>query len=348
MVDRSGSMQGTSIAEARNALQLALRSLRPGSFFNILGFGSRFKALFAQSRPYDDTTLAEATKHVEGLEADLGGTEILPALKHVFDAERRPGVPRQVFVLTDGEVSNTDAVIALARQHAGDTRVFTFGIGAGASHHLVEGLARAGEGAAEFIAPGERIEGKVHAAALPRAGAGLHRGQRRLGRPGRRPGPARGAARLRRRARPPLRAGREAGNGDGHAAGHRARRAGRLLAAVRSGVGRGGDARRDALGPPDDPRPRRGPQPAASPPGLAAGARTGPQGRGRSRRRSCGSAPRGASLPATRPSWRSRSAKPRPRARRSFERCRWPSREAGMELASGLSSVHRTTRWRAC
>jgi len=161
LVDRSGSMQGASIVEARNALQLALRSLRPGCLFNVLGFGSRFTALFVQSQPYDDTTLAEATKHVQGLEADLGGTEILPALQHVLGAERRHGLPRQVFVLTDGEVSNTDAVIALARQHAGDTRVFTFGIGAGASHHLVKGLARAGEGEAEFIAPGERIEGKV-------------------------------------------------------------------------------------------------------------------------------------------------------------------------------------------
>jgi Ca-activated chloride channel family protein len=161
VVDRSGSMQGTSIAEARNALQLALRSLRPGCVFNIVGFGSRFDALFPESRPYDDESLAEATAHVRALEADLGGTEILPALEHVFGTEPRKGLPRQLFVLTDGEVSNTDAVIALARRHAGDTRVFTLGIGAGASHHLVKGLARAGEGEAEFIAPGERIEGKV-------------------------------------------------------------------------------------------------------------------------------------------------------------------------------------------
>jgi Ca-activated chloride channel family protein len=161
LVDRSGSMQGTSITEARNALQLALRSLRSGCVFNLVGFGSTFETLFPQSRPYDDQSLAEATKHVERLEADLGGTEILPALEHVLDAERHPGLPRQLFVLTDGEVSNTDAVIGLARQHAADTRVFTFGIGAGASHHLVKGLARAGEGEAEFIAPGERIEGKV-------------------------------------------------------------------------------------------------------------------------------------------------------------------------------------------
>jgi hypothetical protein len=161
LIDRSGSMQGTSIAEARGALQLALRSLRPGCAFNIVGFGSTYEALFPHSRPYDEATLAEAAGHVRDLEADLGGTEILPALEHVLTGTGPKDLPRQVFVLTDGEVSNTDAVIALARRHAGAARVFTFGIGAGASHHLVEGLARAGEGAAEFIAPGERMEAKV-------------------------------------------------------------------------------------------------------------------------------------------------------------------------------------------
>lgn len=161
VVDRSGSMQGASIAEARNALQLALRSLRPGCFFNVVGFGSSFESLFPESRAYDDASLAEATQHVKALEADLGGTEILRALEHVLGAEPKAGLPRQVFVLTDGEVGNTDAVIALGRQHAAHARIFTFGIGAGASHHLVKGLARAGEGEAEFIAPGERIEAKV-------------------------------------------------------------------------------------------------------------------------------------------------------------------------------------------
>jgi len=161
VVDRSGSMQGTSIAEAKNALQLCLRSLRSGCHFNVVGFGSTYQMLFPQSRAYDDASLAEATKHVGELDADLGGTEILPALEHVLGAEPQKGLPRQVFVLTDGEVSNTDAVIELGRQHAGHARIFTFGIGAGASHHLVKGLARAGEGEAEFIAPGERIEAKV-------------------------------------------------------------------------------------------------------------------------------------------------------------------------------------------
>ncbi len=161
LVDRSGSMDGTSIAEARNALQLCLRSLREGIDFNIAGFGSTHELLFPESRPYGDDSLKEASQHVKFMLADMGGTEILPALEAIFKKEPRPGCPRQLFVLTDGEVSNTEAVIALVRKHSASTRVFTFGIGAGASQHLVKGMARAGEGEAEFIAPGERMEGKV-------------------------------------------------------------------------------------------------------------------------------------------------------------------------------------------
>jgi hypothetical protein len=133
----------------------------PGCRFNIIGFGSTYHALFPETRAYDDRSLKAASEHVTGLQADLGGTEILPALTFALEQPRHPSLPRHIVVLTDGEVTNTDAVMALASKHAADARVFTFGIGAGASQHLVRGLARAGRGAAEFIYPGERIEKKV-------------------------------------------------------------------------------------------------------------------------------------------------------------------------------------------
>jgi Ca-activated chloride channel family protein len=161
VVDRSGSMEGTSIEEVRNALQLCLRSMIPGCRFNIVGFGTTYQALFQESRSYDEASLADASKHVAALAADLGGTEILSALNFVLEQKPDPTLPRQIVVLTDGEVTNTDAVMALAKSHAARARIFTFGIGAGASQHLVNGLARAGGGTAEFIFPGERIEPKV-------------------------------------------------------------------------------------------------------------------------------------------------------------------------------------------
>jgi hypothetical protein len=154
-------MDGTSIEEVRNSLQLCLRSMVPGCAFNIVGFGTTIQALFQESRAYDERSLAEASAHVSALKADLGGTEILPALELVLGHPHREGLARQVVVLTDGEVTNTDAVLPLVRRHAAHARIFTFGIGAGSSHHLVKGLARVGGGTAEFIYPGERIEPKV-------------------------------------------------------------------------------------------------------------------------------------------------------------------------------------------
>jgi hypothetical protein len=161
LVDRSGSMNGTSIEEVRNALQLCLRSMVPGCTFNIVGFGSTFQALFQESRAYDEASLAEASAHVGALQADLSGTEILPALEFVLEQPHQQTLARQIVVLTDGQVTNTDAVLALASRHAARSRIFTFGIGAGSSHHLVKGLARVAGGTAEFIYPGERIEPKV-------------------------------------------------------------------------------------------------------------------------------------------------------------------------------------------
>ena len=161
VVDRSGSMKGSSIAQVRNALHLCLRSLITGSSFNIVGFGSRVEALFDGCRPYDESSLATASQHVDSMDATLGGTEILPALEFVLSQPRTSERALQLVVLTDGEVTNTDAVIDLVRRNADRARVFTFGIGRAASHHLLTGLARAGRGAAEFIHPGERLEAKI-------------------------------------------------------------------------------------------------------------------------------------------------------------------------------------------
>ena len=173
LVDRSGSMNGDSIEAVRRALQLCLRSLEEGDAFDVVGFGSTFQTLFGAPRPYAQASLEEASAHVERLQADLGGTEILPALRAVLERPCASGLRREVVLLTDGEVSNDDAVVALAREHAATTRVFAFGIGHAASEHLVRAVARASGGAAEMILPGRALEatvvrqfGRLRAAAL--------------------------------------------------------------------------------------------------------------------------------------------------------------------------------------
>jgi len=161
LLDCSGSMQGDSIAQAQRALALCVRALATHDSFNIVCFGSSFTSLWPTPRPYSQASLEEATQYIQRVQADLGGTEILAPLQHLLQMTPDPERPRQLLVLTDGEVSNEADVIDLCGRYATTARVFAFGIGAGVSEHLVRGVARASHGAAEFIYPGERIEPKV-------------------------------------------------------------------------------------------------------------------------------------------------------------------------------------------
>ncbi|KAH1182208.1 hypothetical protein KIL84_009962 [Mauremys mutica] len=95
-----------------------------------------------QSVAYTQQTMAESLQRVQQLQADLGGTEILAPLQAIYRSPCRDGHPRQLFVFTDGEVGNTQDVIAEVQRHRGAHRCFSFGIGEGASTALVKGIAR--------------------------------------------------------------------------------------------------------------------------------------------------------------------------------------------------------------
>eukprot|EP01106_Pelomyxa_sp_JSP_P013446 TRINITY_DN401_c0_g1_i4.p1 TRINITY_DN401_c0_g1~~TRINITY_DN401_c0_g1_i4.p1 ORF type:complete len:630 (-),score=139.78 TRINITY_DN401_c0_g1_i4:111-2000(-) len=161
LVDRSGSMGGSRISQAKNALQLFLRSLKMGTYFNIVSFGSSFVKLFPRSVVYSDTSFSSAKDHVAEMSANLGGTNVLAPLTDILSSPCQGNLARQIFFLTDGEVSNTAEVILYTKQHAGSTRIFSFGISADASPYLVNGVAKASRGKAEFIQSGVRLELKV-------------------------------------------------------------------------------------------------------------------------------------------------------------------------------------------
>ena len=122
VVDRSGSMSGSYIREAAETLMLFLKSLPEGCSFNIVGFGSRFEKLFPDSVPYNQANLDKAITHAMQLQADLGGTQLYFPLAYIFSRPLIPHLTRQVFVLTDGSVSNTTEVIDLVRKNASRAR----------------------------------------------------------------------------------------------------------------------------------------------------------------------------------------------------------------------------------
>ncbi|XP_026195943.1 von Willebrand factor A domain-containing protein 5A-like isoform X2 [Anabas testudineus] len=170
LLDRSGSMdfhtsgskQGESrISSARDTLLLLLKSLPMGCYFNIYSFGSTYEHVFPKSVEYSEKMMEEALKKVEEMTANLGGTEILEPLEHIYSQPCIPNQPRQLFVFTDGEVENTKEVINLVKKNSGSHRCFSFGIGEGASTALINGLAKEGGGHAQFITGADRMQPKV-------------------------------------------------------------------------------------------------------------------------------------------------------------------------------------------
>ena len=53
--------------------------------------------------------------------------------------------------MTDGQVSDRDAVVNAARQHSEQVRVFTFGLGSGCDVDLVRRTAQAGRGSCSLV-----------------------------------------------------------------------------------------------------------------------------------------------------------------------------------------------------
>ena len=151
VVDCSGSMSGARIRSARECLDAFLSSLPVGSYFNVVRFGSSYKSLFPGSVAYTEETCGQARSLASSMEADMGGTEIRSALDYIFSCPLVGSGQRQIFLMTDGEVWDTDVCVKLARENSGENRIFTLGIGQGADSGIIHGLADASGGDSAYV-----------------------------------------------------------------------------------------------------------------------------------------------------------------------------------------------------
>lgn len=162
VIDTSGSMHGAAIAQARQALDLALARLQPTDSFNVIEFNSRARRLFARAEPATPAFLARARAWVEQLRAE-GGTEMRQALDLALDGNTDPSRLRQVVFLTDGAVGDEAALLEQVRLKLGDTRLFTVGIGAAPNGYFMRKAAEVGRGSAVFIGKPEQVAERMGA-----------------------------------------------------------------------------------------------------------------------------------------------------------------------------------------
>jgi Ca-activated chloride channel family protein len=168
VVDRSGSMSGKKIEQAKEALRFVLNNLRDGDTFNIVAYDSSVESFRPELQRYDDQTRKAALGFVEGIYAG-GSTNIDGALTTALEMIQDSSRPNYVIFLTDGlptaGETNEAKIVDRARQNNKyRTRVINFGVGYDVNSRLLDRLSRANFGQSEFVRPDEDIE--VHVSRL--------------------------------------------------------------------------------------------------------------------------------------------------------------------------------------
>jgi Ca-activated chloride channel family protein len=163
--DTSGSMEGQRIKQAKAALRFCLSKLQLEDRFNILSFASTVSSFEKAHVAASDEMKARALKFVDALDAS-GGTNINGALLRALEHRAPEGRPHLIVFLTDGEPTNgetrPEAILRNVAAASGPgVRLFAFGVGAELNRGLLEDLAEASHGVAEFVSDQENIEEKV-------------------------------------------------------------------------------------------------------------------------------------------------------------------------------------------
>ncbi len=150
IIDVSGSMHGFPIETTKTLMKDLLGRLRPTDKFDVILF-SGTDALYAPtSVDASPTQIAAATAFIDK-QTGGGGTELLPALQHAMKIPRAETVSRSFVVVTDGFIAEETAAFDQIRNNLDRANVWSFGIGSSVNRHLMDGIAKAGQGEAFTI-----------------------------------------------------------------------------------------------------------------------------------------------------------------------------------------------------
>jgi Ca-activated chloride channel family protein len=165
VIDRSGSMRGEKVEQAREAALQIIAGLREGESFNIIIYSNTVEWFSERPVIKDRSTDRAARRYIEGITA-TGGTNIYDALSAALNQKPTPGTLPLVLFLTDGlpTVGQTSEIairdlVTKANPH--QRRVFTFGVGFDVNAALLEKIADESRARAEFVLPSEDVEVKV-------------------------------------------------------------------------------------------------------------------------------------------------------------------------------------------
>jgi len=163
--DKSGSMAGEKIEQARGALRFVLERLKRDDHFGLIYYDDVIYKLWDELHTATDDNIREARENVARLE-DGGSTDINEALRQGADLMGGSSRPQYVIFLTDGLPTagecDIDNIVNNAKANfSNDVKMFVFGVGYDVNTTLLDSLSYNHHGSATYVGPNEDIEIKV-------------------------------------------------------------------------------------------------------------------------------------------------------------------------------------------
>lgn len=164
VLDRSGSMRGEKIEQAKAAATQVVNGLSDGEFFNIIDYSDAINSFSSAPVKKDKESAAKAAAYIARLEAQ-GGTNIHDAILEALRVKPTAPMPIVLF-LTDGlptvgERNEVKIREAAKKGNEFKRRIFTFGVGFDVNAPLLSHMAGASRAASTVVLPSEDFEVKV-------------------------------------------------------------------------------------------------------------------------------------------------------------------------------------------
>jgi Ca-activated chloride channel homolog len=165
VLDRSGSMRGQKLKQAKEAVLQIIEDLDRGELFNIVTYSHHVDAFHGQPVEKTAETMKEAELFLNEINAK-GGTNISDALSVALSPEAPKGFLPIVLFLTDGvpTLGETDEARLgrfVMKSNQFQRRIFTFGVGFDVNTPLLDAISSQSRAEATFVLPGQDIELKV-------------------------------------------------------------------------------------------------------------------------------------------------------------------------------------------
>ena len=159
LIDRSSSMK-VCIKEVKKVLRYFLLNLPNNSTFNIVEYGSSVKWLFQEPiSSSNQSNLEFALEYIKSIKPNFGGSDLWAAIKPIYQIGAcskfgNGGIPsnlRNIFLFSDGQVTNESYVLKLIKENISHTRLFALGFGNTINRYLIKKMSIVGGGMHLFV-----------------------------------------------------------------------------------------------------------------------------------------------------------------------------------------------------